>query len=59
MSEAARSVVAAGGGGALGRSVVRRFLEAGDRVVVPWIVKAEREALAGEGVPELRRRAPH
>ncbi len=54
MSQATRSVVATGGSGALGRSVVRRFLEAGDRVVVPWIVKAEREALAGEHASALR-----
>lgn len=37
-----RNVIASGGTGALGRAVVRRFLEAGDRVVVPWIVETER-----------------
>ncbi len=40
-----RSVLASGGTGALGRAVVRAFLEAGDRVTVPWIVAAEREAM--------------
>ncbi len=54
MSGATRTVVATGGSGALGRAVVRRFLEAGDRVVVPWIVEAEREELAGEQAEALR-----
>lgn len=48
-----RSVIVSGGTGALGRAVVRAFLEAGDRVVAPWIVAAERDALAaaeGEAV---------
>jgi len=40
-----RNVLASGGTGALGRAVVRAFLEAGDRVVVPWIVEAEREGM--------------
>jgi NAD(P)-dependent dehydrogenase (short-subunit alcohol dehydrogenase family) len=40
-----RKVIVTGGTGALGRAVVAAFLEAGDRVVVPWIVKAEREEL--------------
>ena len=34
-----------GGTGALGRSVVDVFLAAGDRVTVPWIVKAEAESM--------------
>lgn len=38
-------MVVSGGTGALGRAVVERFLAAGDRVVVPWIVKDEAEAL--------------
>jgi NAD(P)-dependent dehydrogenase (short-subunit alcohol dehydrogenase family) len=46
MSRPERVVVVTGGTGALGRAVVEAFLEAGDRVVVPWIVAAEREALA-------------
>ncbi|MGH0034853.1 MAG: SDR family NAD(P)-dependent oxidoreductase [Myxococcota bacterium] len=44
---AGRNVIATGGTGALGRAVVRAFLDAGDRVVVPWIVPAERDALVG------------
>jgi NAD(P)-dependent dehydrogenase (short-subunit alcohol dehydrogenase family) len=40
-----RSVVVTGGTGALGRQVVEAFLGAGDRVTVPWIVKAEAEEL--------------
>jgi NAD(P)-dependent dehydrogenase (short-subunit alcohol dehydrogenase family) len=40
------AVVVTGGTGALGRAIVRLFLDQGNRVVVPWIVKAEREALA-------------
>jgi len=38
-----RSVVVTGGTGALGSAVVEAFLAAGDRVVVPWIVKEEVE----------------
>ena len=43
-----------GGTGALGRAVVARFLAAGDRVVVPWIVKRELEALESEEAEALR-----
>ncbi|HTY19426.1 MAG TPA: SDR family NAD(P)-dependent oxidoreductase [Myxococcota bacterium] len=43
---AARSVIVTGGTGALGRAVVAAFLAGGDRVVVPWIVAAERDAVA-------------
>jgi NAD(P)-dependent dehydrogenase (short-subunit alcohol dehydrogenase family) len=39
----ARTVVITGGTGALGRANVEAFLAAGDRVVAPWIVKAEHE----------------
>ncbi len=39
----ARTVVVTGGTGALGRAVVDAFLALGDRVVVPWIVKQERD----------------
>jgi len=42
----ARTVIATGGTGGLGRAVVRAFLEAGDRVVVPFVVEAERDAVA-------------
>lgn len=49
-----RSVLASGGSGALGRAVVRAFLEAGDRVTVPWVVEAERETLAREEAAALR-----
>ncbi len=41
-----RSVVVTGGTGALGRAVVGAFLAAGDRVVVPWVVRDEHEACA-------------
>jgi NAD(P)-dependent dehydrogenase (short-subunit alcohol dehydrogenase family) len=42
-SEAApRTAIVTGGTGALGAAVVRAFLEAGDRVIVPWIVDDER-----------------
>lgn len=41
-----RSVVVTGGTGALGGAVVTAFLALGDRVTVPWIVAAERDALA-------------
>jgi NAD(P)-dependent dehydrogenase (short-subunit alcohol dehydrogenase family) len=40
-----RVVIVTGGSGALGRAVVGRFLAGGDRVVVPWIVKRERDAI--------------
>lgn len=40
-----RTVIVGGGTGALGRAVVAAFLEAGDRVVVPWIVAAEVDAM--------------
>jgi NAD(P)-dependent dehydrogenase (short-subunit alcohol dehydrogenase family) len=40
-----RVVVVSGGTGALGRAVANAFLEAGDRVVVPWIVRSEMQAM--------------
>ena len=49
----ARTVIATGGTGALGRAVVRAFLEAGDRVVVPWVSAEEREAMAAEEAEAL------
>ncbi len=42
-----RKVVVSGGTGALGRAVVEAFLALDCQVTVPWIVKAEREELAG------------
>ncbi len=54
MSDRIRSVIASGGSGALGRAVVRAFLAEGDRVVVPWIVKAERDALAKHEAEALK-----
>ncbi len=42
-----------GGSGALGRAVVARFLAAGDRVVVPWIVARERDAIHAEEAPAV------
>jgi NAD(P)-dependent dehydrogenase (short-subunit alcohol dehydrogenase family) len=41
-----RNVIVTGGTGALGRKVADAFLDAGERVVVPWIVKDEREEIA-------------
>jgi NAD(P)-dependent dehydrogenase (short-subunit alcohol dehydrogenase family) len=41
-----RQVIVTGGTGALGKSVVEAFLEAGDRVVAPWVVEAEAAAMA-------------
>ena len=43
--ESGRCVVVTGGTGALGRQVVESFLREGDRVVVPWFVEAEAEAM--------------
>jgi NAD(P)-dependent dehydrogenase (short-subunit alcohol dehydrogenase family) len=42
-----RTTIVTGGTGALGTRVVRAFLGAGDRVIVPWIVEREREGIAG------------
>jgi len=42
----ARNVIVTGGTGALGAAVVHAFLGEGARVVVPWIVAAERERAA-------------
>ena len=55
-----RTVIVTGGTGALGGAVVERFLEAGARVLVTYVVDAEvapfRERFAGqEGRVELRR----
>jgi NAD(P)-dependent dehydrogenase (short-subunit alcohol dehydrogenase family) len=40
-----RSVIVTGGTGALGRCVVETFLDAGDRVTVPWIVQGEVDSM--------------
>lgn len=45
MADARRDVLVSGGTGALGRANVTAFLEAGDRVVVPWIVAQEKDAM--------------
>jgi len=42
-----RTAIVTGGTGALGRAVVDAFLAGGERVVVPWIVAAEADALRG------------
>ena len=52
-----RVAVVTGGSGALGQSVVLRFLRDGATVEVPWIVPGEWEALrsrAGDGASRLR-----
>lgn len=54
MTSTHRHTIVTGGSGALGRSVVRGFLAAGDRVTVPWIVASEREALDEGERPALR-----
>ena len=43
---APRATIITGGTGALGRANVEAFLGAGDRVIVPWIDKAERDEVA-------------
>jgi NAD(P)-dependent dehydrogenase (short-subunit alcohol dehydrogenase family) len=50
-----RSVVISGGTGALGRALVSRFVAAGDRVIVPWIMKRELDAMEAEEGDALRR----
>ena len=45
-----RSALITGGTGGLGVSVVEAFLEAGWRVVVPWIVGGEQERLPPEAI---------
>ncbi len=40
-----RRILVTGGTGALGREIVKLFLEQGGSVAVPWIVKAERDAM--------------
>jgi NAD(P)-dependent dehydrogenase (short-subunit alcohol dehydrogenase family) len=45
-----RSALITGGTGGLGVSVVESFLEAGWRVVVPWIVGGEQERLPPEAI---------
>ena len=40
-----RGVIVTGGTGGLGRAVVAAFLDAGDRVTVPWVVEAEAQRL--------------
>jgi len=47
-TQSPRVVIVTGGSGALGRANVSRFLAAGDRVVVPWILKSERDAIEAE-----------
>ncbi len=51
--QAGRVVILTGGSGALGRANVSKFLAAGDRVVVPWILKGECDAIEAEEGPAL------
>src|SRR5262245_36817404 len=53
--DSGRTVLISGGTGALGRAVVARFVAAGDRAVVPWIVKRELEALESDAPDAIRR----
>jgi NAD(P)-dependent dehydrogenase (short-subunit alcohol dehydrogenase family) len=53
--DSGRAVLISGGTGALGRAVVARFVAAGDRAVVPWIVKRELDVLANEEADAIRR----
>ncbi len=46
MKHALRTTIVSGGTGALGRAVVECFLAAGDRVVVSWQAREQRDALA-------------
>jgi NAD(P)-dependent dehydrogenase (short-subunit alcohol dehydrogenase family) len=52
--DSGRFAIVSGGTGALGRAIVSRFLAAGDRVVTPWIVKREREAVEAAEAPAVR-----
>jgi NAD(P)-dependent dehydrogenase (short-subunit alcohol dehydrogenase family) len=54
--DSGRFVVVSGGTGALGRAIVSRFLGAGDRVVAPWIVKRELEAMESAEAAPIRDR---
>ena len=53
--DSGRAVLISGGTGALGRALLARFLAAGDRAVVPWIVKREIDALAAAEGDAIRR----
>ena len=55
--DSGRAVLISGGTGALGRAVVARFVAAGDRAIVPWIVKRERDAIEAEEADAIRRGA--
>lgn len=54
--DSSRFVIISGGTGALGRAVVARFLASGDRVVAPWILKRELEAIEVEDAAAIRER---
>lgn len=54
-TDSGRAVLISGGTGALGRAVVARFVAAGDRAIVPWIVKREIDALVAEEADAIRR----
>jgi NAD(P)-dependent dehydrogenase (short-subunit alcohol dehydrogenase family) len=48
-----RSVLVTGGTGGLGQAVVAAFLEAGDRVWVPWVAAREAERMRDRFAPAL------
>lgn len=48
-----RSVLVTGGTGGLGLAVTTAFLDAGWRVVVPWIVERERARMPAHAALEL------
>ena len=52
-AEASAPVVVTGGTGALGRGVLRAFLDAGEPVTAAWLVASERDEVAAQFATEL------